>query len=124
MIPFFNGSIPWRIRSISQWFHFLTECFNFLGDVRNSYNSAAIGKNAFQVNVATFVDRKNYYTANFYYLTGKLSGSPTPIPTLNRNLNFQSDVSVFGANLEYRFGHLFAKAGLWYGPICQWVWGT
>lgn len=86
--------------------------FNFLGDVSDSYNSAAIGRSAFQVNLATFIDRKNYYTANFYYLTGKLSGSTYSHSDLTRNLNFQSDVSVFGANLEYRFGHLFGKQAL------------
>jgi len=85
---------------------------NFMGDVNNSYSSAAIGKSAFQVNLATFVDRKNYFTANFYYLTGKLSGSSYSHTDLDRNLNFQSEVSVFGANLEYRFGHLLGKEAL------------
>lgn len=86
--------------------------FTFLGDVNNSYSSAAIGKSAFQVNLATFIDRKNYLTANFYYLTGRLSGNSYSHAELDRNLNFQSEVSVFGANLEYRFGHLFEKEAL------------
>ena len=43
---------------------------NFRGDVSNSYLTPAIGNNAFQVNVATFVDRKNYFIANFYFLSG------------------------------------------------------
>ena len=85
---------------------------NFRGDVRNSYSSSVIGNNAFQVNVATFVDRKNYFTANFYYLTGKLSGNSYSHTDIVRNLNFQSEISVFGANLEYRFGHIFEKDAL------------
>ena len=86
---------------------------NFFGDVRNSYNTSAIGNNAFQVNVATFIDRKhNYFIANFYYLSGKLSGNSYSHTDLERNLNFQTDISVFGANLEYRFGHLFEKEAL------------
>lgn len=86
--------------------------FNFMGDVNNSYSSAAIGKSAFQVNLATFIDRKNFFTANFYYLTGKLSGNSYSHIDLERNLNFQSEVSVFGANLEYRFAHLLEKEAL------------
>jgi hypothetical protein len=85
---------------------------NFLGDVRNSYITSAIGNNAFQVNVATFVDRKHYFTGNFYYLSGKLSGNSYSHTDLESNLNFQTDISVFGANLEYRFGHLFEKDAL------------
>jgi len=85
---------------------------SFLGDVRNSYNSPSIGNNAFQVNVATFIDRKNYLTANFYYLSGKLGGNSYSHTEPDRNLNFQTDISVFGANLEYRFGHWFDKEAL------------
>ncbi len=86
--------------------------FNFHGDVRNSYGSASIGNSAFKGNVATFIDRKNYFTANFYYLMGKLSGNSYSHIDLDHNLNFQSNISVFGANLEYRFGHLIAKEAL------------
>lgn len=85
---------------------------NFFGDVGNSYKTSAIGNNAFQVNVTTFVDRKHYFAANFYYLSGKLSGNSYSHTDLERNLNFQSDISVFGANLEYRFGHIFNKEAL------------
>jgi hypothetical protein len=85
---------------------------NFMGDVRNSYSTPSIGNNAFQVNVATFVDRKNYFTANFYYLNGKLSGNSYSHSDIVRNLNFQSGISVFGANIEYRFGHVFEKNAL------------
>ena len=85
---------------------------NFFGDVGNSYNTSVIGNNAFQVNVATFIDRKHFFAANFYYMMGKLSGNSYSHTDLERNLNFQSDISVFGANLEYRFGHLFKKEAL------------
>ena len=85
---------------------------NFFGDVPNSFRTPAIGHNAFQVNVATFVDRQHHLTANFYYLTGKLSGNAYSHTDLAANLNFQTNLSVYGANLEYRFGHFLEKEAL------------
>lgn len=85
---------------------------SFLGDVRNSSITPAIGNSAFQINVATFIDRKNYLTANFYYLSGRLGGNSYSHTDLERNLNFQTELSVFGANMEYRFGHWFEKEAL------------
>ncbi|MCK5067271.1 MAG: hypothetical protein KAR16_07530 [Bacteroidales bacterium] len=85
---------------------------NFRGDVHNSYLTPAIGNNAFQVNVATFVDRKHYFTANFYFLSGTLSGNSYSHSDIVRNLNFQTSIAVYGANLEYRFGHFLEKEAL------------
>ena len=82
---------------------------NFLGDVRNSDITSAIGNDAFQINLATFIDRKQNFTANFFYLNGKLGGNSYSYTELDRNLNFQSEISVFGANVEYRFGHWIGK---------------
>lgn len=85
---------------------------NFLGDVRNSNNTPVIANSAFQVNVSTYVDRKHNFTANFYYLTGKLSGNSYSHSDIERNLNFQTQISSFGANLEYRFGQIIPKEAL------------
>ena len=85
---------------------------NFMGDVRNSLNTTAISNNAFQVNVSTFVDRKHHFTANFFYLMGKLSGNSYSHTDIVRNLNFQTQISIFGANLEYRFGHIIEKEAM------------
>lgn len=86
---------------------------NFHGDVKNSYNSPAIGNRAAKVNVATFVDRRNhYFTANFNFMMGKLSGNEYSHSDIARNLNFETELSSIGVNLEYRFGHLFPKEAL------------
>ena len=43
---------------------------NFFGDVRNSNRLPVVGNPAIKVNVATFIDNKQYFSANFYFLTG------------------------------------------------------
>ena len=82
---------------------------NFRGDVKNSSMSYAIGNPAFKFNIATFVDKKQNFTANFNFLLGKLNGNQYSFTDLEKNLNFQSDVYSIGVNLEYRFGHLIDK---------------
>lgn len=78
---------------------------NFRGDVRNSYSSAAVGNPAGRVNVATFIDKYNYFIANFSFLMGRLNGNEYAHGEIARNLNFQTDLYVAGVNAEYRFGH-------------------
>ncbi len=82
---------------------------NFRGDVHNSLVSPVIGNTAFAVNMATFVDKKHHFIANFYYLIGSLSGNSYSSEDLSQNLNFRSSVSSIGANVEYRFGHVLKK---------------
>jgi hypothetical protein len=82
---------------------------NFLGDVQNSKISPVIGNNAVSVNISTFVDRKHYFTANFFYLIGSLSGNSYSYNDISRNLNFRTAVSSIGANVEYSFGHFIDK---------------
>jgi hypothetical protein len=85
---------------------------NFRGDVRNSYISPVIGNNALSVSISTFIDKKHNFNANFFYLVGNLSGNSYSYNDISRNLNFRSSVSSFGANVEYRFGHLIEKDAL------------
>jgi hypothetical protein len=85
---------------------------NFLGDVQNSTLSASIGNQAFAVNLATFMDRKNNYVANFSFLRGNLSGNSYDHMDLSGNLNFRSSLTSIGANVEYRFGHFIKKDAL------------
>ncbi len=85
---------------------------NYHGDVKNSYNSTAIGNHAAMANVSTFVDKKHYFIANFNFLIGKLSGNEYSYSDLSRNLNFETELSSIGLNLEYRFGHLFPNSAL------------
>lgn len=85
---------------------------NFHGDVSNGFTSAAIGNNALSVSISTFVDKKHNFNANFFYLNGNISGNSYAYEDITRNLNFRSSVSSFGANVEYRFGHIFDKDAL------------
>lgn len=84
--------------------------FNFRGDVTSSLITPLTGTHAGMVNVATFIDRKNhYFIANFAFLTGKLTASEYSSSDLSRNLNFETSLYSFGANIEYRFGHLIPE---------------
>jgi len=82
------------------------------GDVKNSYNSPAIGNSAGMVTVATFIDRNLHFVANFNLLVGRLSGNEYSHADLSRNLNFETGLNSIGASLEYRFGHFFPKDAL------------
>ncbi len=85
---------------------------NFLGDVQHSLTTPTIGPFAAKVNVATFVDSKHYFVANFNFMIGQLGGDTYSHEDLSRNLNFQSRLSSIGVNVEYRFGHLFSNQSL------------
>lgn len=85
---------------------------NYLGDVKNSANSPAIGNYGARVNISTFVDRQHNFVGNFYFMLGRLSGNQYAFDELSRNLNFQTDLSSIGLNLEYRFGHFLPKSAL------------
>lgn len=85
---------------------------NYLGDVRNSMHTTSVGNHAFAINLSTFVDRQNNFTANFSFLRGNLSGNSYDHIDLSRNLNFQSSLTSIGANVEYRFGHIIEKEAL------------
>lgn len=83
---------------------------NFRGDVRNSLITPLTGSGAGMVNVATFIDRKHrYFIANFNFFMGRLTASEYSHSDLSRNLNFETSLRAFGANVEYRFGHLIPE---------------
>jgi hypothetical protein len=85
---------------------------NFHGDVKNSYNSPAVGNHAGKLNVSTFVDRQHHFVANFSLILGRLSGNEYSHSDITRNLNFQTGLYSFGLNLEYRFGHFLPATSL------------
>ncbi|HER08840.1 MAG TPA: EF-hand domain-containing protein [Bacteroides sp.] len=85
---------------------------NFRGDVKNSYTSAAVGNPAGRVNVATFIDRRHHFIANFNFTMGRLNGSEYAHGEIGRNLNFQTDLYAVGVNAEYRFGHILPASFL------------
>ncbi len=90
---------------------------NFYGDVKNTYINPMVGNYAFKVNVSAFIDNKRNFLGNFHLIAGVLSGNERSSEHLDRNLNFKSDIIVFGLNLEYNFGHVFKKTDPWFKPF-------
>lgn len=81
--------------------------FNFLGDVRNSNQSPLTGEFGYKVNLATFLDNQQIIRANFFFMQGKLSGNERSTTDLMRNLNFESEILIFGVNLNYDFDNFY-----------------
>jgi hypothetical protein len=81
--------------------------FNFLGEIKNPGWNLLSGTPGYNVNVATFVDNKQYLRANFYFTYGSLSGNERSYSDLMRNMNFKSDILVFGVNLNYDFDNFY-----------------
>ncbi len=89
---------------------FAVGTMNFLGDVRNSYPTPLSSKYGLRINVSSPpFDRKRTFLVNFFLLMGQVTGNERSITDPARNLNFESDVTAFGVNLEYNFGHLIKK---------------
>lgn len=83
--------------------------FNFMGDVKNPNQTPFNGALGYKVNLSTFVDNKNYIRANFFAMLGQLEGNERSYSDLTRNLNFRSDIFMFGFNLNYDFDHWIKK---------------
>ena len=82
--------------------------FTFLGDVRNKGQQTPFnGTPGYLVNVATFVDNNHYVRANFYFMSGTLAGSERSVIDSTRNMNFKSDILLFGINLNYDFDNFY-----------------
>lgn len=81
---------------------------NFYGDVRSSNRIPVIGNPALRMNVTTFIDNNQYFAANFYFLTGSLTGEQRSTTDLSKNLNFSSQIFSIGATARYEFGHLLS----------------
>lgn len=82
---------------------------NFLGDVKNSFQVPIIGNPAVRLNVSTFIDNKQFITANFFFMTGMLNGNQSSITDPTQNLNFSTNIYSIGAGARYAFGHLIPK---------------
>lgn len=89
---------------------------NFIGDVKNSNRMPVVGNPAFQFNVTTFIDNNQYFEANFYFLTGVLTGNQQSVSDLSQNLNFSSNIFAIGATARYSFGHLIPRE-IWIRPF-------
>ncbi len=81
---------------------------HFFGDVKNSFPTPMTGKYGLRVNVSSPpFDKKRTFLVNFFLTLGEVTGNERSVTNLERNLNFKSDLTVFGVNLEYNFGHFF-----------------
>ncbi len=81
--------------------------YNFLGDVKNPNLTLFNGSPGYKLNVATFVDNNHYIRANFFLMGGSLSGNERSAPDPARNMNFKSDILMFGVNLNYDFDNFY-----------------
>ena len=86
-----------------------TGVLNYHGEVYNNIPNLVLGDYGLKLNVSTYIDRKRYFRANFFMIYGKLSGNHRDLSDLEKNLNFQTDLTDFGVNLEYSFEHIFKK---------------
>ena len=84
--------------------------FNYLGEVQNIEQSPLNGTSGYKVNLSTYINEQNtYLKLNFYLIGGKLSGNERSHSDLSRNLNFQSDIFVFGINMNYNFNNFYKQ---------------
>ena len=81
--------------------------FNYFGEVRDVNQNPMNGPLGYKVNLATFVDNNHYIRGNFYFISGSISGNERSYKNLNENLNFKSNVFIFGINLNYDFDNLY-----------------
>jgi hypothetical protein len=82
---------------------------HFYGDVENSNGNPLMGSNTFKLTVSTFLGGTRSFIGNFHALFGSLTGIERSYDNPELNLNFKSDVMVFGFNAEYNFSQFFSK---------------
>lgn len=88
-----------------------TGYLNFMGDVKNNVRNPLVGNMGLKVNIATFIDNRHFYRANFFFLYGTLTGNhQSLIP--QENLNFQSNIVNLGVNIDYSFGNFYKKPAI------------
>ncbi len=81
--------------------------FTFLGDVRDNYYAhPTIGRGAWNFTLLRTINR--YFDLRFNVIYGKMSGN---VQQRTQFYNFQTDVLIGGAMLQYNFRHLIKKPG-------------
>jgi hypothetical protein len=86
---------------------------NFIGELKSSNShSFSLGQPAYKFNVATFLDKKHYFRANFFIIMGSFTGESRSVKEPLWNLNFKSDIVDFGLNIHYDFQHFFRNSPL------------
>ena len=83
--------------------------FTFLGDIRDKSQTPLNGTFGYKVNLSTFLDNKHYIRTNFYFMQGTLMGEKRSFTNTLENLNFKSDILLFGINFNYDFDNWYKK---------------
>jgi len=83
--------------------------FNYYGDVRDPKQNPFNGTLGYKVLLTTFIDNKHYIRADFFFMGGALSGNERSYSDLSRNMNFKSNVMLFGFDLNYDFDNFYKK---------------
>ena len=83
--------------------------FGFFGDVRNVDPNPLNPSLGYKVELTTYLDNKRYYKGNFYVITGSLTGNERSYSDPLGNMNFKSQVFLFGVNASYDFDHFYKK---------------
>jgi len=86
---------------------FSTGVFNFYGDVRNNLYNPILGDNGYRFNVRTYLDADRYFKLSLNFAYGQTSGNHHSFSNPSENMNFHTDLVIFGANVEYSFNHIF-----------------
>jgi len=85
---------------------------NFYGEVRDKRQNPLTGTPAFKINVATYLDNKHYFKANFFLILGQMGGNRYSIAEPMENINFKTDLTIFGINLHYDFKPFIKQGSL------------
>ena len=95
--------------------------FNFFGDVNDNFNSLSSGKPGGKLTVSSYIDKNHILKYDIYVLFGSLTGNES---TLERNLNFTSQLFGIGANLHYEFAHFIGERKFAASPFVEFGVGT
>ncbi|MDX9696422.1 MAG: hypothetical protein RBT49_11590 [Bacteroidales bacterium] len=80
---------------------------NYYGELKNDTKNILQGNPSYRINVYMPLGKKHYWKANLNVLFGTMSGYERSYTDTSKNLNFTADITSFGINFEYNFGHLF-----------------
>ncbi len=83
--------------------------FNYYGNVHDPKQNPFGGTLGYRVNITTFVDNKHYIRGSLNFMGGSLSGNERSYSNPMGNLNFKSDVLLFGFDLNYDFKNFYKK---------------
>ena len=84
-----------------------TGMLSFYGDVyEKHFQAPMVSRIGYELSLGQQLN--DYLQLNFYALFGKL-GANERLTTNNRNLNFQSQISVGGVQMLYNFGNFLPK---------------